>query len=443
MPQVIEGGRGIQERLEDFAEVLGGKGLHEIAKSKLEIQRARQRVDQEGRAFAMGVEDRTRKMRQEDEEARTQRAFDLLDMLAKKRGILSQEQAGRDAKTLGEVSPFQALLARPDLPQSARTQLEGATATYGKLETPAARKLLIEETLPAVQQSIDLEQREAFKKGLGDRLARGAYGEDESVAEGLKQLQEAADSGAPMQQLVAMDTKLRTSMAEANAKLAKKQRLLAYATQQASVLPPGPAADKAERAVHDFNAELIDEKGLQQALMEAQFGEDTAKPKAPKSRPELYVEAAKLAKEGVVTANPQELLAATETIFNRLVQLQEEESQQGQPQQRQRSPGSNQPGGLPFEQSGQDTSTAPAAPGPVQAVEQARELTGESAIAPASDPAIALKKAEEAARSGASDEELRAILTAAGIDPDAPASTLEEPKKPKKRRQAERVGTNF
>lgn len=457
----------VRDRLSGLFQSIGSGGklsFDEWSAHQLALQRGKQEADQDAQRFAMLTEDRARGIRNQEEDRKLAQARAKLDELAAQFGIVRQEQqikAGEqalqqdatDQAALADVDPFEVLEQHPELPEEMRPGIEHAGRVASGL-SPEARRQFVAETMPLIQQGLDMSARKKFKAGLADRASRGAYGEDESIGEALKGIEQLVDAGAPLEQVVQQDTKLRMTLAQGQAALAKKQRVLGFLQQSAAGLPPGQQADQAEQLAMAYQAELVNDEQAQQALQRIMFGEQ-AKPKAPRSASELWQEAARLSRQlHGRQATSEQLMQGAESIYQRLLQADQPPSgadmdpmgplttpagkreaaamQQAAPNSSETPNSSIAPNspGIP-----DGSPAAPATPAKTAAsVQQAQALTASKTP---TDPTEARAAAVKALQAGDKAKAIE-ILRAAGLDPDAPA-----PAKPKpERRTTERVGPN-
>lgn len=424
-----------------WAEALtaGGQGLAQgLAQKrrdelyKLQIQRAAQDVaaDQEQR----DMERAQFKAQQISRERGIVQQDANIDYTRARTQGMQAEQAGRDADrtAMAERTPFDVALSDPSLPAPVRMQLARDKAIFGKLNTDEMRQRFAGDSLKAAKEAETLHKREALKAQITDRAALQAYGEGDDGAEGLLEL---LDAGADPEEVARKDLELRASMARSADKQLEHAQALAYAEEAMAAFPPGSEQSaRARRAYAAFKSRVIEPSKLYSEIEAAQ------KPEMANAGPnplQIRQAAHKMALDEARVLGITDPKQVSDLYAQRLAELMDASAPQGEGEPDPMGPlsspaGQREAGRMRAQpQTGQASTQQGPAAGSPSGFPQSKSPGGEPA--PPSKPvdqATAIQAAKEAVRLGASDDELRAILEAAGLDPDAPAGSL--PKKTRK-----------
>lgn len=417
----------VDNRLRGLLESIGSNGKLSVSEwEKQQAQTALYRTHVQRAAQQMTHEAEQAQRAREDQEF--ERAQQKALQISRERGIVRQDQQiekGRrelaDMDAAGSGDPFEVALADPNLGPQVKAQLSRDRGIYGKMHGTQFAKRFATESLTSAKQLQTQHQGEQLRASIEDNLALGAYGEDESGQETAGKLLQLLDAGATPEEVAREDMKLRLSMAKGADKQLEQQQALAYAeTVLGSIQPGTPGAEKARRAFVAAKHGIIPSSKLYEELEVAQRPETNTGPKQI-SR----VEMKKLAHS--MAAEEARAIGITDAkLFRDLVEQNMAELMQAQMDEQ----GGAEAGRMQQNSGQASTQQGPAAGSP-SGFPQSKTPGGQPA--PPSKPvdqATAIQAAKEAVRLGASDDELRAILEAAGLDPDAPAGSL--PKKTRK-----------
>lgn len=415
MPQILDLGRarGLLESIGSGGKLSRSEWERQQSQNelyKLQIQRAVQSLTEESAAAKRAEEDQA--FERAAQLALQQSRENQLTLQGQQ--IKSGELALRDQETLaGGNDPFDIALSDPHLGPMVHAQLARDQAIYGKLHAPETKKRFAAESLTNAKKAQALFQSEQLRGDIQDRIATGAYGEDGEGADKLLQL---LDSGATAEEVARKDLELRASMARGADKKLAQQQALAYGESVLGAIQPGtPGAEKARRALVAAQHGLIPPEKLYTELELAQRPETQTGGPKQLSKVEIRTKAHDMA--------VKEAHALGVTDHTQFQQLMDKNMALLLQDQLDQSPGELDPM-QPLNTGAPSTQARPAAAAPSGEPSSVRPGGASATPSKPVDQATAIRAAQEAVKHGASDDELRAILEAAGIDPDAPAATV-------------------